>query len=193
MVTSTYSTNTTTTTQTYDYILDNGNYQLNTLSGTVYVRGRATLYVPGSTDISGLTIKPGSHLDLYSNASSVGLAGNNSANSDGFAANFSFWGMPNVTSVTLSGNAGFTGTIYAPNANFTMNGSGSTTIDFIGASITKTVTMHGHFSFHFDEALGRVGPTRGWVVNSWNELTPASVPKATLDAYGHVVFSSGGN
>ncbi len=190
VVNCTYSTNSATTVTTYDYILDNGNYQLSSLSGTVYVRGRAVLYVTGSTSVGGLTIKPGAHLDLYSNASSVGLAGNNTANSDGNAGNFAFWGMPNVTSVTLSGNAGFTGTIYAPNASFTMNGGGNNITDFIGASITKTVTMNGHFNFHYDEALAKYGPSRGWVVNSWNELTPASIPKASVDAYGHIVYSN---
>ncbi|MEY2408555.1 MAG: hypothetical protein QOF48_1225 [Verrucomicrobiota bacterium] len=190
IVSTAVTTNTATTVASYDYILDDGNYQLSSLSGTVYVRGHAVLYVTGSTSVGGLTIKPGAHLDLYSNGSSVGLAGNNTANSDGFAANFGFWGMPNVTSITLSGNAGFTGTIYAPNANFTMNGGGNNTTDFIGASITKSVTMHGHFNFHYDEALGRVAATRGWVVNSWNELEPKNIPKATVDAYGHLVFTS---
>jgi hypothetical protein len=65
--------------------------------------------------------------------------------------------------------------IYAPNANFTMNGGGNSAYDFVGASITKTVTMNGHFKFHYDEALAKYGPSRGFVLTSWNEMTPQEV------------------
>ena len=96
-------------------------------------------------------------------------------NSDGLAQNFGYWGLPSNTSLTFSGNAKFTGTIYAPNADFTLNGSGDNIIDFIGASISKTVTLNGHFNFHYDEALKAIGPFRGYIVSSWNEMSPDEV------------------
>jgi hypothetical protein len=160
----------------YNYILDDGNYQLATLNGTVYVRGQAKLYVTTSLNMSGLVVQGGKKLDLYSGAPSVSLSGNNTANSDATADSFAFWGLPACTSVSFSGNASFTGTIYAPNAAFTLNGGGNNTIDFIGASITKSVRMNGHFNFHYDEALKKFGPHRGWVVSSWSEMTPGQIP-----------------
>ena len=46
------------------------------------------------------------------------------------------------------------GTIYAPQADFNLKGSGKTSVDdFTGASITKTTTMAGNFNFHYDESL----------------------------------------
>jgi hypothetical protein len=39
-------------------------------------------------------------------------------------------------------------------------GGGSDTWDFIGAVVTKSVTLNGHFDFHFDENLARIGPWR---------------------------------
>jgi hypothetical protein len=170
------TTNTTYTATYYDYILDTGNYQLADLSGSVYVRGKATLYVTTTLDITSLTVKSGESLSLYCGAASANLAGNNTANSDGTADSFSFWALPSCTSITFSGNAGFTGTIYAPTADFTMNGGGNNMIDFIGASITKTARLNGHFNFHYDEALRRIGPFRGYIVSSWNEMTPSEVP-----------------
>ena len=170
-------TNTTFSAMYYDYIFPTGNYTVPDLEGTVYVSGKANIYVYNSLDITALTIQPGSgRLELYSAAPSVALAGNNTINSAGFADNFHFWGLPTCTSVTFSGNAGFTGTIYAPQAAFTLNGGGNDIIDFIGASVTKSVTMNGHFNFHYDEILGRIGPSRGFYITSWTELDPSGVP-----------------
>jgi hypothetical protein len=115
-------------------------------------------------------------LNLYSGAPSVKFAGNNSANTDGTAMSFSFWGLPTCKEVVFSGNGTFVGTIYAPDADFTLNGSGNTTIDFIGGSITKTARMNGNFNFHYDEALRRIGAFRGYIVSSWNEMTSGEVP-----------------
>jgi len=53
---------------------------------------------------------------------------------------------------------------------------GNNTIDFIGASITKTARMNGHFNFHYDEALRVIGPFRGFIVSSWLEVPPTSIP-----------------
>jgi hypothetical protein len=167
----------------YDTILEKGDYQMANLHGTVYVRGAATLYVTDSIDISALVIEPGAgKLSLYSAASSVTLAGSGTANSSGNAGDFSFWGLPTVKEVKFAGNGAFVGTIYAPNAEFTLNGGGKDSIDFIGASVTKTVRMNGHFNFHYDEALRRFGPVRGYIVDSWNEMAPSEVPQLNLSS-----------
>lgn len=163
----------------YNYVLTDGNYRLENLSGNILVLGDASLYANSSCNVSGLTIEWSRRLNLYSGAPSVSLSGNTTANSDGTADSFAFWGLPTCTSITFSGNAGFTGTIYAPSADFVMNGGGNNTIDFIGASITKTARLNGHFNFHYDEALQRIGPSRGFIVTSWNELSPAEVPVLT--------------
>jgi hypothetical protein len=51
-----------------------------------------------------------------------------------------------------------------------MGGGGSTTYDVAGAVVAKTITMNGHFNFHYDEALGGI-PTPGiYTITSWNEF-----------------------
>ncbi len=176
----TTSSNTTATATYYDVLITApGNYQLANLSGSVYVSADAALYVTTTLSISSLLITSGGRLALYSSAPTVALAGNTGANSAGTAYAFSFWGLPSVTEISFSGNASFTGTIYAPNANFRLNGGGNNTIDFIGASVTRTATMNGHFNFHYDEALAIIGPARGFVVTSWSELSPSSIPAFT--------------
>jgi hypothetical protein len=163
----------------YDYVLEDGNYQIPNLNGKILVLGDASLFTSTSLNLTALNIEWGKHLDLYSSAPSVSLTGNNTANSDATADSFAFWGTKEVTSLTFSGNTSFTGSIYAPNANFTLNGGGNNIIDFVGASITKTVTLNGHFNFHYDEALKYIGPSRGFVVTSWNEMLPREIPPAS--------------
>lgn len=164
----------------YNYVLWDGDYQVPNLSGSVLVLGDANLYASSGCDISGLTIEWGQHFNLYSDAPTVKLSGNSTANSDSTADSFAFWGTTNVTTLSFSGNGSFTGTIYAPNADFELSGSGnSETIDFTGASITKSVKLNGHFNFHYDESLAIYGPSRGFIVVSWSEMLPAEVPKLT--------------
>jgi len=162
----------------YDLVLDSGNYILDSLNFSsdkkVFVTGRATLYVRGNLSLSGnasiIVGADNASLKLYVGGSSASLAGNGVVNGTGNAANFSFYGLPTLTSLSYSGNAAFVGTIYAPNADFTMGGGGNNTYDFVGASVSSTVRMNGHFNFHYDENLARVGPSRGYIVTAWNEL-----------------------
>ncbi len=187
----TYNTNHITTATWYDYVLGDGDYSLTTLNGTVYVGGNARLYVSSTLNLGGLVILDGKKFELYSDAPSVTLSGNNTANSDGRAGNFLFWGTTNVTSITLNGNAGMSGAYYAPNAALTVNGTGmSTEVDFTGAGIVRSATMNGHFNFHYDEALAKFGPDRGWFITSWNEMKPNQIPKAYRESSGQVTFQS---
>lgn len=158
----------------YDYVLATGNYNLSQLKNkNVIVTGNAVLHVTQSlqfTGGSGIIIKPGGSLKLYVSASTAKIAGNGVVNLSGNALNFWYLGLAQNTSLDLSGNSAFTGVIYAPNAEFTLGGGGSDTVDFVGASITKTVKMNGHYNFHYDEALAKNGPRSDYLVSSWNEL-----------------------
>ncbi len=164
-------------TTAYTYVLNSGNYQLSSvsLSGTskVYVSGAAVWYVTGNFSMSGqsqIILATGASLKLFVAGASTSLGGKGVVNNSGKADNFSYWGLPTNTSLSMSGNAAFIGTIYAPSAAFTLAGGGNTTTDFIGASVTGSVRMLGHFNFHYDELLGRQGASRGYIVNSWNEI-----------------------
>jgi hypothetical protein len=172
----------------YDYVLGNGNYQAAGLSmsgqNKMYVTGTNTvLYVNGNFSMAGqstIIIAPGASLKLYVSGASGDIGGNGVVN-PGTAMNFIYYGLPSNTSLSMSGNTAFTGVIYAPSADFSLGGGGSTDYDFVGASITKTVTMNGHFNFHYDEALSKYGPMRGFVVTSWNEMSPQEVAGLAIE------------
>ena len=161
--------------QSYDYVLDTGNYQLSSLSlsgqARILVRGDAVLYVKGPFAMAGqaqIEIAAGASLKIYV-AGNVDLKGNGIMNANIDALKFGLYGLPTCTSIALGGNASFTGTIYAPQAAFSAGGGGNNQYDCVGAVIANSISMNGHFSFHYDEALGRSGPGNGFVITSWNE------------------------
>ncbi|MBI3853851.1 MAG: hypothetical protein HY298_26800 [Verrucomicrobia bacterium] len=160
----------------YTYILGTDNYQMSSLSMSgsknMIVTGNAVLYVTGNASLSGnayIKIAPGATLKMYV-AGSASLNGNGIINQSQYATNFMYYGLPSNTTLSLTGNGTFKGVIYAPSAEFSLNGGGSGTDDFIGASVTKTVTMNGHFKFHYDEALIGFGGGGKYIVTSWNEI-----------------------
>lgn len=184
-----YQTNQVVNTTYYDYILRGGDYRLTTLNGTVYVEESSRLCVDVTLRLAGLTIKPGRTFNLYCNATQAEVGGRTQINPGGRSTDFYFWGTTNLASLTLNGNAGLTGAFYAPNAGVNLNGGGNSTVaDFSGAIVARSVVLNGHFNFHYDEALGRLGPDRGWHVTQWNELHPSMIPKAVVQANGSITF-----
>jgi hypothetical protein len=174
-------------TNVFNFVLGTGSYEVigpQGLKGNMLVQGEATLYVPyGSTlSFSGeekITIRPGASLKLYvgcASASWTGQAGidnqnvSNPVTHDIGALHFQYFGLPTNKSINMSGNAEFTGVIYAPSANLALGGSGQKEYDLVGSTVTETVTLNGHMNFHFDEALMDWGPDLGYVVTAWNEL-----------------------
>jgi hypothetical protein len=157
----------------YTHVLESGNYQLQHFGGNVLIKGHAVLHVTDTLSFSGydsLTIAPGGSLKVYVSAKTASFAGNATWNENGSALNLQYYGLPSNTSVSISGNGSFTGTIYAPEAQLTLNGGGKDTYDFVGASVSKTVRMNGKVQFHYDELLATKGPSQGYIPISWDEI-----------------------
>jgi hypothetical protein len=161
----------------YQYVISSsGDYRIASLTGNLLVRSnvQARLIVDTEINMTGqdtITIQKGGSLNLYMAGASAKITGNGVINQSGNATNFFYWGTTNNTTLTINGNGAFTGVIYAPNASFTMNGGGNSSLeDMTGSSVTKTVQMNGSFNFHYDENLGRINLDRGFIVTSWTEL-----------------------
>jgi hypothetical protein len=161
----------------YQYaISSSGDYHITSLTGSLLVRSnvQARLIVDSDISLTGqdkIVIEPGATLNMYMAGTTTKIGGNGVMNLAGNSTNFFYWGTPANTSVTINGNGAFTGVIYAPNASFTMNGGGSSSLDdMTGASVTKSVQMNGNFNFHYDENLGRLDLNRGFIVTSWTEI-----------------------
>jgi hypothetical protein len=154
-----------------DFNLDNIN--LSSSKKILVTGGPVRLYVKNDVSMTGssqLIVDTTASLQMFVGGANAEIGGKGVLN-NGSAVNFAYWGLNSNTSVKYTGNASFNGSFYAPYADLVMGGGGSgTPIDFTGSSISKTVKMNGKFNFHYDEALGRLGPRRGYTVISWNEI-----------------------
>ena len=169
-----YSTN------SYDYVLGNGQYKVADFSpnGQVIVTGNAVLYITGDMKMTGqsqIIIRPGASLIIYA-AGDVDLAGQGFLNQNNSAMNLSLYGLPTCTSISIGGNAGYTGVIYAPNADVKLHGGGNNEYDVVGSITGKSVDFVGHFHLHYDEALSRNGPAIGYAITSWMEERVGTTP-----------------
>jgi hypothetical protein len=157
------------------YTLGGSDYHINSLSvpsgrQILVTGGNARLVVTANINITGeIVIQPGASLHIYLRSGTVYIAGNGLRNQPGLAYAFGVWCLPAVTTVTIAGNGEFTGTIYAPSAAVTMDGSGGGGLDFSGALVARTFTGAGNFNFHFDEDLMNRG-MRNLIIASWKEL-----------------------
>jgi hypothetical protein len=171
-----YSTNVfSTTTNSYDNVLYSGDYVMDQLSGRTLVLGNARLVVKNGISMTGndvLEIAQMGSLLMYVDGSSSTIGGNGVLNDGGYSGNLQAYFTKNTTSLQIGGNGTISGVFVAPDAAVTMNGGGRTNTDFIGALMGNTITMNGHFSFHYDEALGKRGATGRYIVSSWNEVKP---------------------
>lgn len=160
----------------YTYVLTSGNWQMSSLSMSssdrMIVMGDAVLYVTGNVSISGqafIYVPTNGTLRMYVAGTDASISGKGVVNTPGNATNFYYFGLPSNKTISMSGNAAFTGSMYSPSAALTLGGGGNNSYDFIGATVTDSVTMNGHFNFHYDEALGKA-MSRGLTITSWNEL-----------------------
>ena len=163
----------------YDYAFFNGGYYtINNLKSSIYVAPNTTvtLLLTGNADPGSIYVAragagtAAGNLTVYMDGPTFSISGSSEAVDAGNPLNFTYYGTTNNTAINFSGNAMFTGTIYAPEAAFSLTGGGTMTYDFVGAAVVASASVSGHFQFHYDENLTLNGPKGGFVATSWTEL-----------------------
>jgi choice-of-anchor A domain-containing protein len=172
----TITTNASTISTTYAYVAGSGNYQVNALSmqgqEELLITGDTVLYVVGDLSMAGnsqITIMPGASLKIFVGGQ-ASLAGNGIMNLGQDSTKYALYGLPTCSKIDVSGNASFTGVIYAPEADVKLNGSGQNVYDISGAVVANTAYFKGNFQFHYDERLGREGGKSQYRVAFWSEI-----------------------
>src|SRR6185369_2908643 len=119
----TVTTNTSTTSTSYAYVTGGGNYQVNSISMSgqeeMLITGDTVLYIAGDFSMTGqaqITIMPGASLRIFVGGD-TSLAGNGIMNIAQDATKYTLYGLPTASKIDISGNAAFTGIIYAPQAD----------------------------------------------------------------------------
>ncbi len=73
--------------------------------------------------------------------------------------------------IKIAGNGSLAASVYAPNADVTLNGGGNSGVVY-GGVVALNGTITGGQSFHFDEALRESDKDDGtYSVDSWLEMT----------------------
>lgn len=154
--------------------LTSGDYLINSVSGNLTIAPNATvrIRVDGNWRFTGnecLTIGSNANVRIYLNCPSADIRGNGVINTAGKPSQCYIFGTSRLTSLAVGGNGEMTAVVNAPYADVTLHGGGSSDMDFSGAMIANTFRFVGHYTVHYDEALGRNGAWRGFTITSWNE------------------------
>ena len=107
------------------------------------------------------------------------LVRSNTAPGDPVNVLLTSFGKPTETDspeFTLHGNGSFSGAVYAPNANVSLDGSGKGG-EMFGAVVGNTITFGGGYQFHYDEDLADLEDEDAKKVTRWVELTDAGERK----------------
>lgn len=152
-----------------------------TASGALTITGSGTLriYVDGKTTVSGsgkIQISPSPStadlkVEIYVN-DKVNIAGSGVLNNTYRAANCAILGTTNCTDVSITGNSGYIGTVYAPQADVDLTGSSIAMGAFLGGS----VKFSGNTRYYIDESLigeptgGSSDSTKPYKLTGWTEL-----------------------
>ena len=156
--------------RTYQYVLGDGVYRTKQINGDILVKGKATLIVEDRLTLQSAVIRSNAQLIIYMLGATATVKDIGNQSTD--ALHFIYFGLQNNTSISMGGNSGFCGVLYAPAAYLNLNGGGADAVDFNGAIIAKCVKVTGHYEFHFDEAVRRFG-SKGMIASSWDEISPS--------------------
>ncbi|MDE3068332.1 MAG: hypothetical protein KGJ60_12365 [Verrucomicrobiota bacterium] len=137
---------------------------------------KTTSFSPTSITINGGMTNAGTII-MYQESGSATIGGNSTSGGtvNYRPENFYYYGLPGVNSVTLSGTSVYVGALYAPQAVLTLNGGGNAN-NLEGSAIVNSVKMNAHYDFHYDESLAWLGPMKGYVPVSWQELAGSASP-----------------
>ena len=168
----------------------------------ITISGAVDLIVTGNISIGGnsgsITVgsTAGTQLQLYA-AGNVSLGGQGTVNQTSSPPNMTIYGTRTQAQAatlgrqvfSLSGNAAFSGLVYAPNAEVTLSGGGSAG-RFDGAIIGYSVTFNGNYDFHYDVQLEGIESERFFRPGAWVELTAPVGSGAALARDNRAPFNS---
>jgi hypothetical protein len=138
----------------------------------ILVTGHVKLHLTHSLKMAGqsqILIASNSSLTIYA-AGDVDLSGGGVVNGSNLASNLTVFGLNTCANIKYSGGSSFTGTIYAPYAEFSMTGGGNTIYNLSGSVVAKTIKVNGKYEIHYDESLRRQPAGPIYYVMSWAEL-----------------------
>jgi len=156
----------------YTYVAASGDYSainINMGNGeTFLVTGRARILVTGNVTLTGdsaIILTTNATVEWYQAGGTVNMGGKGVVNGRGFAKDFQLIGLRTCNSISYSGSFQFIGTVYAPSATVTLDGSA----DAYGAVVGNSIELKGGMGLHYDEALNSPQKIR-FIASTWQEI-----------------------
>ncbi len=143
-----------------------GTNSLTITNGTVIIDAQSGVSVTGNASIR---IATNAQLILYLGTENTQLDGLGVMNATGYPTNFIVYGQTNNKQIEINGTSTFSGYVYAPYADITLNGNSHNSGAMVGASFQ----IDGKMLFHYDESLAL--PQAGsamYRIASWREVAP---------------------
>lgn len=175
---------------TFNYVITNGSgyYKITSqVKDPIYVKGtNMFLYLPSGLTFNGnaanstMWVETNSDLTIYTGGD-IDTKGNTGINNiSQYAPAFAIFGLPpgvdtagdNVSgclNLALAGSGSIVAYVYAPQTFLHMGGSGGA-YAAVGAFVVNNIQLNGNMSFHYDEALKLLGPSRGYIPAVWQEV-----------------------
>ncbi len=156
------------------YLNQPGNWEINgncnlSSSDTMTVKADVTLWVHGDFTMAGKVSMTGTgfRMKIYVSGN-MNFSGGWDKSID--PSDLILYGLPTCKKIDLSpsggGFASLQAAVYAPQADITLNGNAQ----FMGSSVSSSMTMKGNTGYHYDENLGKLPIYRGYVITSWKEI-----------------------
>jgi hypothetical protein len=142
-----------------------------------YIPAGVEIYTAGNIDVTGKGL--GNIYTKSSTVTTVDKKGNTSTSTvsteiPGTPLSLQIYGTSTSTTtaqtIDIKGNAMLSAVVHAPNADLTVGGGGSDSIDILGSFVCNSIKMNGHTNFHYDESLAKVGGSNPYRINLWREL-----------------------
>lgn len=150
------------------------NYVVSNLPSSLVITAPTTIWVQGSTSLGvtisnrtwiagGRTNTTYGQLILYvgqssGSGTSLDWSGQGTFNVPGYAVNLQIYGLPSLSQIDFQGNVSWNAVVYAPEAAFMVGGGGNNYQDVSGEIVANSVTLNGHWNFHYDQNLTITGP-----------------------------------
>jgi hypothetical protein len=153
-------------------ITNSGFYAMSAISSGMTISGQnVVLYVTNGIGLGGnnaLTIATNSTVTMYVGGAIVENGNGAINNLTQHAQQFVVWGLPSLTTITLTGNGALWGAIYAPNAAVSFKGGGNSG-GYYGSLTGNSIVLTGNSTFSYDEQLKNM-INGGFVIISWAEV-----------------------
>jgi|GEM_PF-1006399 hypothetical protein len=151
-------------------------YSIGQLSGSIFIDAPYTvIYCTNGISYSGqvqFTVNTNCDVTIYTTGG-ISVSGKATIdNGTDYAKSFSIYDVAGYTNCPLSfsGNGIGSGYLYVPSNSSTFAGGGSSSYGFVGCLFCNSISINGHYTFHFDEVFNKTSAADQYLPTLWQEV-----------------------